>query len=143
VFLSLADGDKPAGLVVAKRLRELGMGIVATEGTARYLANFDLPVDSVVAKVHELRDDADAAPAADDTPETAVDLISSGKVTLVVNTPQGRGGRTDGEQIRKASVLHGVACVTTISAALVVVQGLTEQRGHPLNVRSLQELHAG
>ena len=37
VFLSLADGDKPAGLVVAKRLRELGLGIAATIGTAAYL----------------------------------------------------------------------------------------------------------
>ena len=40
VFLSLADGDKPAGLVVAKRLRELGLGIAATTGTADYLARF-------------------------------------------------------------------------------------------------------
>ena len=74
--------------------------------------------------------------------KTAVDLIASGKVTLVVNTTQGRGGRTDGEQIRKASVLHGVACVTTVSAALAVVQGLIEQRGEPLTVTSLQEHHA-
>ena len=43
VFLSLADQSKPAGLAVVKRLRELGMGIVATEGTAAYLAGFDLP----------------------------------------------------------------------------------------------------
>ena len=139
VFLSLADPDKPAGLVVAKRLRELGMGIVATEGTAHYLANFDLPVDEVLAKVHELGSDGPAPGSP--VRRTAVDLLAAGKVTLVVNTPQGRGGRTDGEQIRKASVLHGVACVTTVNAALVVVQGLTEQRGQPLTVRSLQELH--
>ncbi len=61
---------------------------------------------------------------------------------MVVNTPQGSGGRSDGEEIRKAAVLHGVACVTTISAALAAVQGLIEQRGQPLSVRSLQELHA-
>jgi carbamoyl-phosphate synthase large subunit len=158
VFLSLADADKPAGIVVAKRLRELGMGIVATQGTADHLARFDLPVDEVLAKVHEVDqargvhevDQASGVQEVDERrPETvarartAVDLIASGKVTLVVNTPQGRGGRTDGEQIRKASILHGVACVTTVNAALVVVQGLTEQRGQPLTVRSLQELHAG
>ena len=39
-------------------------------------------------------------------------------------------------------MLHGVACVTTVSAALVAVQGLIEQRGQPLTVTSLQEHHA-
>jgi carbamoyl-phosphate synthase large subunit len=135
VFLSLADKDKPAGLVVAKRLHRLGMAIVATKGTADYLAGFGEAVDAVVAKVSEVE------PGGGET--TAVDLIASGQVTFVINTPQGSGGRSDGEEIRKAAVLHGVASVTTISAALVAVQGLAEQRGRPLTVRSLQELHAG
>jgi len=129
VFLSLRDPDKPAGLVVAKRLRELGMGVVATQGTADYLARFGQPVDEVVAKVSE------------GAGKTAVDLIASGEVTFVVNTPQGRGGRTDGEQIRKAATLHRVACVTTVDAALAAVHGLAEQRGAPITVRSLQEHH--
>ncbi len=134
VFLSLADRDKPAGLVVAKRLRQLGMGIVATKGTADFLAGFGEPVDAVVAKVSEV--------SAGGEEKTAVDLLGSGAVTLVVNTPQGSGGRSDGEEIRKAAVLHNVACLTTISAALAAAQGLLEQRGRPLTVRSLQELHA-
>ena len=70
MFLSLADSDKPAGLVVAKRLRELGLGIAATQGTADYLARFGKPVDQVVGKVSE----GDG--------QTAVDLIADGKVTL-------------------------------------------------------------
>ncbi|MFV0307666.1 MAG: carbamoyl-phosphate synthase large subunit, partial [Desertimonas sp.] len=130
VFLSLRDADKPAGLVVANRLRSLGMGVVATEGTADYLARFGHAVDQVVAKV------------SDGDGETAVDLIASGDVTFVVNTPQGRGGRSDGEQIRKAAILHKVACVTTVSAALAAAQGLAEQQGARLAVRSLQEHHA-
>ena len=129
VFLSLADRDKPAGLVVAKRLRELGMGVVATQGTADYLARFGQSVDEVVAKVSE------------GAGKTAVDLIAAGEVTFVVNTPQGRGGRTDGEQIRKAATLHRVACVTTVDAALAAAHGLAEQRGRPIEVRSLQEHH--
>jgi carbamoyl-phosphate synthase large subunit len=129
VFLSLADRDKPAGLVVAKRLRELGLGIAATQGTADYLARFGNPVDEVVAKVSEGEG------------KTAVDLIAAGSVTFVVNTPEGKGGRSDGEQIRKACTLHGVACVTTVAAALAAVHGLAEQRDQPLRVRSLQEHH--
>ena len=129
VFLSLADSDKPAGLVVAKRLRELGLGVAATQGTADFLARFGKPVDFVVAKVSE----GDG--------ETAVDLIGAGAVSFVVNTPEGRGPRRDGEHIRKACTLHGVACVTTVSAALAAVRGLAERRGAALDVRSLQEHH--
>ena len=130
VFLSLADGDKPAGIVVAARLRQLGLGIAATVGTADYLARFGYPVDQVVGKVSEGAD------------ITAVDLIAEGKVSFVVNTPQGRGGRTDGEQIRKSANVHRVSSVTTVEAALAAVQGLFEQAGQPLEVRSLQEYHA-
>ncbi len=130
VFLSLADSDKPAGLVVARRLKELGLGIAATKGTAAHLRRFGMHVDQEVGKVQ----DHDAI--------TAVDLIADGKISFVVNTPQGRGGRTDGEQIRKAASLHRVSCVTTIAAALAAAQGLAERPGDTLTVRSLQEYHA-
>jgi carbamoyl-phosphate synthase large subunit len=130
VFLSLADADKPAGLVVARRLRQLGMGIAATTGTASYLARFGEAVDLVVGKVSE------------DAEVTAVDLIADGKISFVVNTPQGRGGRTDGEQIRKAANVHRVSCVTTVDAALAAVEGMAEQAGDPLDVRPLQSYHA-
>jgi carbamoyl-phosphate synthase large subunit len=130
VFLSLADVDKPAGLVVAKWLRELGLDVAATQGTADYLARFGKPVDVVVAKVREGEG------------KTAVDLIAAGDVTFVVNTPEGKFGRSDGEQIRKACTLHGVACVTTVDAALAAVHGLAEFRDQDLEVRSLQEHHA-
>jgi len=129
VFLSLADGDKPAGIVVAKRLRELGFGIVATPGTADYLGRFGHMVDAVVGKVSE------------GAKVTAVNLIASGDVAFVINTPQGRGGRTDGEAIRKAANVHRVSSVTTVEAALAAVRGMAEQRNHPLEVRSLQEHH--
>jgi carbamoyl-phosphate synthase large subunit len=130
VFLSLADGDKPAGIVVATRLRQLGLGIAATVGTAAYLAKFGITVDQVVGKVSE------------GAKITAVDLIADGKVSFVVNTPQGRGGRTDGERIRKAANVHRVSSVTTVEAALAAMQGLFEQAGEPLEVRTLQEYHA-
>ncbi|MCU1389170.1 MAG: carB, partial [Ilumatobacteraceae bacterium] len=125
-----ADGDKPAGIVVAKRLRELGLGIAATVGTAAYLERFGLPVDQVVGKVSEHAE------------VTAVDLIADGKVSFVINTPQGRGGRTDGERIRKAANVNQVSSVTTVEAGLAAVQGLAEQAGRPIEVRSLQEYHA-
>ncbi|NQW59417.1 carbamoyl-phosphate synthase large subunit [bacterium] len=131
VFLSLADRDKPAGLVVAQRLRELGLGIAATSGTATYLSRFGVVVDRIVAKVSESTIGSD----------TAVGLIESGDVAFVVNTPRGAGSRSDGQAIRKAANVHHVSSVTTIEAALAAFQGLIEQKQHPLTVCSLQEFH--
>jgi len=130
VFLSLADGDKPAGIVVAKRLREMGLGIAATTGTADYLGRFGITVDQLVGKLSEGAD------------VTAVDLIAAGRVSFVVNTPQGRGGRTDGEQIRKSANVHRVSSVTTVEAALAAVQGLAEHANQAIEVKTLQEYHA-
>jgi carbamoyl-phosphate synthase large subunit len=130
-FLSLNDGDKPAGLVVAKRLRELGLGVAATRGTAAYLARFGLDVDLVVDKLGEGEG------------TTAVDLIASNEVTFVVNTPQGSGPRSDGSSIRQAANIHRVSAVTTVEAALAAVHGMAERAAQPLRVRSLQEYHSG
>jgi carbamoyl-phosphate synthase large subunit len=130
VFLSLADGDKPAGIVVARRLRELGLGIAATTGTADYLASFGVPVDAVVGKI------------SDGHGINAVNLIAGGEVCFVINTPQGSGGaRSDGEQIRKAATTHRVSSVTTVEAALAAVQGMAEYVGRELTVKPLQDYH--
>ena len=129
VFLSLNDTDKPAGIVVARRLRERGLSIAATEGTAAHLARFGVSVDRVLGKVAE-----------QDGP-TAVDLIADGTINFVVNTPRGSSGRSDGEQIRKSASLHRVSCVTTVAAALAAAQGLAETASEPLTVRTLQEYH--
>ena len=136
VFLSLANGDKPAGLVVTKRLRELGYQIAATTGTAAYLEKFGQKVDRVVGKLSEVADGNNSAGL-----ENAVELITRGEIGFVVNTPQGGESRSDGEAIRKAANTNRVASVTTVDAALAAVLGLMEQRGHEVQVRSLQEYH--
>ena len=130
VFLSLNDHDKPAGIVVARRMVERGLRIVATEGTADHLRRYGVPVAQVLAKVT----DADGGP-------NAVDLIAAGDIDFVVNTPRGSSGRSDGEQIRTAATAHRVGCVTTVAAALAAVQGLAETAGQALDVTTLQEYH--
>ncbi|HEX9258580.1 MAG TPA: hypothetical protein VF855_03520 [Acidimicrobiales bacterium] len=131
VFLSLADRDKPAGLVVARRFKELGLRIVATSGTADYLARFGFPVDDTVAKLSEGRG------------TSVVDLIAKNGIDLVVNTPRGSGPRSDGSHIRMAANTHKVSCLTTVEAALAAAQGMAERASEPLSVRTLQEYHAG
>ena len=142
VFVSLADRDKPAGLVVVKRLRELKFSIAATKGTAEYLAGFGFAVDAVLGKVGD-------QPATGREPEpgalpNAVQMIASGQISFVINTPQGQGGgaRSDGEQIRKAANVHRISSVTTVEAALAAVHGMAEQNGQLVSVRSLQSYHA-
>ncbi|MHB1091235.1 MAG: carbamoyl-phosphate synthase large subunit, partial [Ilumatobacteraceae bacterium] len=136
VFLTLNDRDKSSGLVIAKRLRQLGLGIVATSGTAEYLQKFGYPVDRIVGRVSER-----SLGAAADERDDAVELLKRGEITFVINTPSGGGARTDGEAIRKAANIYRVSSVTTIKAALAAVQGLAEVQAHPLAVRSLQEYH--
>src|SRR2546423_2867233 len=130
VFLSLADRDKDAGLLAARRFAELGFVIAATAGTAQSLDDAGVPVDTVVAKVGE------------DVGVDAVDLISSGKVDLVVNTPRGRGPRADGMHIRRAALAHGVACVTTVAAAIAAAAGVAQELARPPRVRYPHEAHA-
>ena len=132
VFLSLADRDKGPGLEVARGFVHLGLDVVATRGTARYLREHGVPVTAVVAKVGAA--DGEAG-------EDALAMMASGKIDLVVNTPRGRGARADGGQIRRAANLHGISCVTTLSAAVAAVEGMAERARTALRVRSLQEYH--
>jgi len=131
IFFSLADRDKPAGLEAARRFADLGFEIIATEGTARYLSDNGVPVETVVAKIgeeHQGRPDA-------------VDLIANGRVQLIVNTPRGRGPRADGSYIRTAANVHKVPCLTTAAAARAAAAGIADWAAHPLEVRSIQEFH--
>jgi carbamoyl-phosphate synthase large subunit len=130
VFLSLADRDKRDGLEAARRFAELGFGIVATAGTAAACEAAGIPIEAVVAKIGE------------EQGMDAVDLISSGKVDLVVNTPRGRGPRADGDHIRRAAVAHQVPSLTTAAAALAAAAGIAEMTSRTVTVRSLQEYHA-
>jgi carbamoyl-phosphate synthase large subunit len=132
VFLSLADRDKRAGMLVARRFADLGFALAATAGTASALEAEGLKVAEVVAKVGE---------AESETTADAVELIASGKVDLVVNTPRGRGPRADGDHIRRTATRHKVPCITTVAAALAASAGIAERAAHAPMVRSLQEYH--
>jgi carbamoyl-phosphate synthase large subunit len=138
VFFSLADRDKPAGLTAARRFADLGFTIVATAGTAAACEAEGIPVGAVVAKLGP-GEPGGATP--DVVGVDAVDLIASGKVHLVVNTPRGRGPRADGAYIRLAASAHGVPCLTTVAAAIAAAAGIAEWRNDDHRVRSLQEYH--
>ncbi|HUD70090.1 MAG TPA: carbamoyl-phosphate synthase large subunit [Acidimicrobiales bacterium] len=131
VFFSLADKDKPAGAELAASFFALGFSIAATIGTAGYLRDKGIEVATLVGKVG-LREMA----------RDAVELLETGAIQLVVNTPSGRGARDDGALIRAACVATTVPCLTTLAAGRAAASGVADRRSHPPTVRSLQELHA-
>jgi carbamoyl-phosphate synthase large subunit len=136
VLFSLADRDKPAGMVVARRFAELGFGTVATAGTAAALEAEGLLPEAVIGKLTAPDGSGVDAPGID-----AVELLSSGKIDLVVNTPRGRGPRADGAHIRRTATARGIPCVTTVSAALAASAGIVEWARREPEARSLQEYH--
>jgi carbamoyl-phosphate synthase large subunit len=132
VFMSLADRDKDGGVSAARAFAGLGFSVVATEGTAAFFEANGIGVETIVAKVGEANDDGHV---------DAVELISSGKVQMVVNTPRGRGPRADGAYIRQAASANRVPCLTTVAAAKAAAAGIADWGRLTLEVRSLQEFH--
>ncbi len=130
VFLSVADRDKAQAVEAGRRFADAGFTLAATAGTAAALSAAGLPVATEVAKLGE--------PGVD-----AVELISSGKVDLIVNSPRGRGSRADGAHIRAAAAAASVPCLTTAAAGLAAADGIIARAGREPRVRSLQEFHAG
>jgi carbamoyl-phosphate synthase large subunit len=131
VFVSVANRDKRAILLAAKRLADLGFRLLATTGTASVLRRAGVAVDPV-AKLSE-------APRSGE-PDVA-ELIRAGRVDLVINTPFGRGPRSDGYHIRTAAAAAGVPCVTTLPGAFAAVRGIEALRTGLGGPRSLQEHH--
>jgi carbamoyl-phosphate synthase large subunit len=127
----VADRDKGVAVKAARAFVEQGFTIAATSGTATHLEGHGVPVATVVAKIGE------------PTGVDAVDLINSGKVDLVINSPRGRGARADGEHIRAAAGGNKVPCLTTAAAGLAAAEGIADWAHHELRVRSLQEYHEG
>ncbi len=128
VFISVTDADKAGALYVAQTLHDCGFRVLATRGTAEALARMGVPVQAL-NKVGE------------GSPHV-VDWIERGDVDLVVNTPTGVGARTDGYEIRRAAVAHGVPCLTTLAAGTSAARAIAKQQrdGEP-EVLCLQELH--
>ena len=127
VLVTVNDHDKPTVLPIARRLHELGFRILATEGTERYLRGRGVPAERVM-KVHEGR-------------PNAIDLIVSGEVHLLINTPLGKFTQADDYAIRRAALVHRVPYTTTMSAASAACDAIIALRSRTGSVRSLQEWH--
>jgi carbamoyl-phosphate synthase large subunit len=127
VFITVTDGDKAAATQLAASLHDLGFKIVATGGTAQAIRRMGVPVERI-KKISE------GSP-------NVVNLIESGEVDFVINTPTGSGARSDGYEIRRAAIARGIPCITTMSGASAAQRAIRAARRGDGEVRSLQELH--
>ncbi|MCE5207504.1 MAG: carbamoyl-phosphate synthase large subunit [Chloroflexi bacterium] len=125
VLISVNDFDKGAALKIARDLHRLGFKIYATPGTSSFFNKADVPCTPV-------------NPMHLGSPHT-VDLIRSGGVDLIINTPFGTRAHTDGMEIRAAAILMNIPLITTLSAASASVAGIRALREKGLRYRSLQE----
>jgi carbamoyl-phosphate synthase large subunit len=127
VFISVNDHDKRHLAFVVQDLLAAGLKVLGTRGTAAVLASAGIEIESVY-KVNEGR-------------PNIVDLIKTGKVDLVINTPLGRESFWDEKSIRRAAIRYNIACITTLSAASAAARGIRAMAGHSADVGALQDLH--
>ena len=128
VLITVNDKDKPEVVEVAKTFVQAGFKIMSTSGTAALLISHGIPVEEVY-KIDEGRPDC-------------YDVITNGKVQLVVNTPIGSGRGPDDSYIRKACIKSRVPYITTIAAALASAKGILAVQQGQSEVQSLQERHS-
>ncbi|MEL7335188.1 MAG: carbamoyl-phosphate synthase large subunit, partial [Planctomycetota bacterium] len=126
IFISLSARHKERCLALGNQLHELGFKLLATAGTAKRLEEGNIPVTRV-KKLSEGN-------------PNLIDYLKNDDVALILNTPNGKGARTDEGRIRAAAVQRGVPCITTIEAAEAAVRAMTALRDRDLQVQSLQDL---
>ena len=125
-FISVRDRDKPPAVVLAKKLIERGFEVVATEGTARALAEAGVAVRRV-NKVREGR-------------PHIVDMIKNDEIDLIVNTTEGKQAIRESNSIRREAVHRRVTYYTTLNAGLATIEALDHI--DEVDVNRLQDLHS-
>ena len=110
-------------------MANLGFSILATSGTCKYLA------EQGISAIPVRKNSDGTGPLGE---PTIVDIINSGDIDLVINTPVGRGTRADGWLIRTASVQRSIPIITTTAGFHAAVEGIRFIQSNELSVKSLQ-----
>ena len=130
VFISLADKDKASGIAPAKGLAQLGFHLIATDGTSAFLR------EQGIETVPVRKNSQGTGPMGE---KTIVEMLNAGDISLVINTPVGRGTRADGWAIRTASVQRSIPIITTTAGFSAAVEGIKSLQTNELSVAPIQE----
>ena len=129
VLISVNKKDKAEVVEVAKSFHEDGFKILATGGTYDVITEAGIPAERVL-KLQEGRPNIN-------------DLITNGKIDLIVNTPIGKDSRNDDSYLRKAAIKAKIPYMTTIAAAKASAEGIHYIKNNPESeIKSLQEYHS-
>ncbi|MEM7781801.1 MAG: carbamoyl-phosphate synthase large subunit [Planctomycetota bacterium] len=128
VFISVSSGHKERAVSIGKELSELGYTLLATSGTARRLQESGIEVQTV-KKIIEGH-------------PNLIDHMKNEGVDLILNTPSGKGARTDEGTIRATAVQHGIPSITTIQAAEAAVKAIKALKSEEMDVQALQDRFA-
>jgi len=123
-FISVRDHNKPMMVDLARELIALGFEIVATGGTATYLADAGLKIEAV-KKVHEGR-------------PNIVDAMKNGEIHIVFNTTEGKQSFKDSYSIRRTALTQKIPYFTTAAAAKAAVEAIKDLSTQAYEVESLQ-----
>jgi carbamoyl-phosphate synthase large subunit len=126
IFVSVKDADKRTLIEIARRLAALDYDLISTAGTYRLLSRSGVRCRFV----HKIADGARP---------NVLDVVKNREAALIVNTPSGRGARTDEGRIRGAAAVRNIPCITTMSGARALVRALEAYRAESIDVRPVQE----
>ncbi|SFM56129.1 carbamoyl-phosphate synthase large subunit [Methanolobus profundi] len=127
VFMSIRDEDKEQLVDVARKLKDAGIELIGTRGTAVFLEEKGIEMD-IIKKVH------DGSP-------NVIDMMRRDEVALVINTPTNKQSRKDGSRIRRAAVDFKVPYITTIQAAVAASNAIVSMKQGEGEVKSINEYH--
>ncbi|MEN6493100.1 MAG: ATP-grasp domain-containing protein, partial [Thermoguttaceae bacterium] len=125
IFISVADRAKDHVVGLARRLEKMGYELLSTRGTAQRLEEAGIRVQKI-KKIQEGH-------------PNILDYMRNGELKLVMNTPSGKGARTDEGHIRATAVSLGIPCITTIQAADAAVRAMEALRDEELAVQAVQD----
>jgi carbamoyl-phosphate synthase large subunit len=128
-FISVQDQDKAGIVPVARRLREMGYKVLATNGTYNHLVNAGVQAE----RVNKVREGH----------PHVVDVLLDGQIHIVINTTQGAEAIKDSFPIRRSALMRGLPYYTTVSGARAVVGAIAKLRAGSMTVCSLQEFQNG
>ncbi|PTD94512.1 carbamoyl phosphate synthase large subunit [archaeon SCG-AAA382B04] len=126
VFISVRNKDLRTVTLIASNLENLGFNIYATEGTGRKLKNMGVDVE-IVPKVSDMER------------PNIVDLIKSEDIALIINTPVGKGAKSDEFEIRSTAASFGIPYITTLAGATAAVNAIKRMRKGTIRVKPIQE----
>jgi carbamoyl-phosphate synthase large subunit len=129
ILASIADRDKPEALELLVELDHMGYRLLATSGTAKFLAENGV----VVERINRM---------GEGSPDV-IDAITAGQVQGVINTVTGGGAIKDGFEIRRAAAEARIPCLTSLDTARALVSSLEYMAHADLEVRPLQDYVAG